>query len=56
MRKIFDFVVLILAILAGIGGTAYLFFDHHILFGITNLCLVAMAFPFIKARFKDLIG
>lgn len=56
MRKIFDFVVLILAILAGIGGTAYLFFDRHILFGIANLCLVAMAFPFVKARFNDLIG
>ena len=55
MRKIFDFVVLILAILAGIGGTAYLF-DRHILFRIANLCLVAMAFPFVKARFNDLIG
>ena len=56
MSKIIDFIILAIAILGAIGGTAYLFYDHHILFGITNICLVAMAFPFIKARFKELIG
>ena len=33
--------------LALIGGTAYLFFDGHILFGIVNILLGAMAAPFI---------
>lgn len=56
LGKIADIAIIAAAILATIGGTAYLFYDHHILFGITNLCLAAMAFPFVKDAVKDLIG
>lgn len=56
MSKIIDFFILVIAVLAAIGGTAYLFYDHHILFGIANLCLAAMAFPFLKERYKDMIA
>ena len=56
IKKIYCFFVIIVAVLAVIGGTAYLFYDHHILFGITNLCLGAMAVPYVIARAKELLG
>lgn len=56
MSKILDFFIIAIAFLATIGGTAYLLYDHHILFGIANICLAAMAFPFVKERVKRLIG
>lgn len=55
MNKILDFAAICAAFLAVIGGTAYLFYDHHILFGVTNILLAVMAFPFIRERFKDLL-
>ena len=39
LEKIYAFAVLCTASLAAIGGTAYLFFDHHGLFGVTNILL-----------------
>lgn len=54
--KLFAFAVLCVAFLAAIGGTAYLFFDHHALFGVTNILLCAMAYPFVKEQFKKLIS
>lgn len=55
-KKLFAFAVLCTAVLATICGTAYLFYDHHYLFGVTNICLAAMAFPYIKQKFLELIG
>ncbi len=54
--KFYDFAVLCVAILATIGGSAYLFYDKHYLFGVTNLLLVAMACPYIVKRAKDLLA
>lgn len=54
--KFYDFAVLCVSILAAIGGTAYLFYDKHYLFGATNIILVAMACPFIVKRAKDLLS
>ena len=55
MKKILDMAVLCIAFLSVIGGTAYLFYDGHILFGVTNILLGAMAFPFVRDRFNDLV-
>lgn len=54
LKKIFDFILLCIFILAGIGGTAYLLHDGHTLFGITNIILVCMAIPFFKDIIKDI--
>ena len=56
MRNIGCFVTLCLAFLSIIGGTAYLFYDKHILFGITNLFLSGCAMPLLIKAFKRLIG
>lgn len=56
LKKIYSFAVICAAFLAAIGGTAYLFYDHHAIFGVVNILLAAMAFPYIKERFQDLIG
>lgn len=56
LKKIYAFAALCVAVLAVIGGTAYLIADHHYLFGVTNLCLAGMASPFIKDRYNDLVG
>lgn len=54
LKKLFDFIVLCVYVLASIGGTAYLFYDHHALFGVTNIALVAMACPYFISRIKDI--
>lgn len=56
LEKIHAFAVLCIAFLAAIGGTAYLFFDHHGLFGVTNILLCAMAFPYVKEKFQKMIS
>lgn len=56
LEKIYAFAVLCTASLAAIGGTAYLFFDHHGLFGVTNILLCVMAFPYVKEKFQKLIS
>lgn len=56
LEKLYAFAVLCVAFLATIGGTAYLFFDHHSLFGVTNILLCAMAFPYVKEKFQKLIS
>ena len=47
LKKIYDFVVIFVFILAAIGGTAYLFYFKQYLFGVTNIALVAMAVPYM---------
>ena len=53
LEKFYAFAVLCTASLAAIGGTAYLFYDHHGLFGVTNILLCAMAFPYVKEKFQN---
>lgn len=54
-NKLYDFAVICITILAAIGGTAYLFYDGHPLFGVTNILIVAMAMPYVIKRAKDLM-
>lgn len=54
-KRIYDIAALCVAILAAIGGTAYLAYDGHVLFAIANILLVAMASPYVVARAKELI-
>ena len=56
LKKIYDFVVIIVFVLAAIGGTAYLFYFKQYLFGVTNIALVAMAVPYLISRIKDIQG
>ena len=56
LKKIYDFVVICVFVLAAIGGTSYLFYFKQYLFGATNLALVAMAVPYIISRIKDIQG
>lgn len=53
-KRLFALAVACAALLAVIGGTAYLFFDHHYLFGVTNILLSAMAMPYIVRTVKIL--
>ena len=46
-KKLYAFALACVFILAAIGGTAYLFYDRHILFGVTNIILVAMSLPYV---------
>ena len=56
IKKIYDFLVIIVFVLAAIGGTAYLFYFKQYLFGVTNMALVAMAVPYLISRIKDIQG
>ena len=56
LDKFYALTVLCTASLAAIAGTAYLFCDHHGLFGVTNILLCAMAFPYVKGKFQKLIS
>ncbi len=56
LKKIYDFLVIIVFVLASIGGTAYLFYFKQYLFGVTNMALVAMAVPYLISRIKDIQG
>lgn len=56
LKKIYDFVVICVFVLAAIGGTSYLFYFKQYLFGATNLALVAMAVPYLIIRIKDIQG
>lgn len=56
LKKIYDFVVICIFVLAAIGGTSYLFYFKQYLFGVTNIALVAMAVPYLISRIKDIQG
>lgn len=55
-KKFCAFVCVLVATLAIIGGTAYLLYDGHIFVGLANLCLGALAAPYIVERVKELFG
>ena len=54
MKKIFNFLVVIVAAFSVIGGAGWLFYDKHIANAIGVLLLGAMAFPYVKACFKEM--
>ena len=56
LKKIYDFVVICVFVLAAIGGTSYLFYFKQYLFSVTNIALVAMAVPYLISRIKDIQG
>ena len=56
LKKIYDFAVICVFVLAAIGGTSYLLYFKQYLFGATNLALVAMAVPYLIGRIKDIQG
>ena len=56
LKKIYDFVVIFVFVLAAIGGTAYLFYFKQYLFGVTSIALIAMAVPYLISRIKDIQG
>ena len=56
LKKIYDFAIICVFVLAAIGGTSYLFYFKQYLFGVTNLALVAMAVPYLISRIKDIQG
>lgn len=55
-RKGFDFACICAYILGAIGGIAYLFYDHHSLFGVAGIAVSAMAVPFVIKRVKSLLS
>ena len=55
-RKAYDFSCICLFALAAIGGIAYLFYDHHALFGVAAIAVSGMAIPYIIERVKSLIS
>lgn len=52
-KKIYGFLVLLVWLFATIGSAAYLFYFKEYHFGITNLLLSAMAFPYVKEVFTN---
>lgn len=56
IKKLYAFCVICAYVLATIGGTAFLLFDKHYLFGVVNIALAAMAAPYMVAQFKKLIN
>ena len=56
LKEVKALAVIAAYLLATIGGTWYLFDDHHILFGVTNLLLAAMAAPYFIQVVKDSWG
>lgn len=52
--KIIYFLGLFLYMMGVIGGTAYLFHDHHFVFGVASILMGVMAFPTAKKLYKKL--
>lgn len=55
LKKLYYFLVACVWVFATIGGTAYLFFYHLPHFGVANILLAAMAFPFVYDKVKKLL-
>lgn len=56
LRKLYSFVCICLFALAALGGVAYLFFDHHAIFGISAIATSAMAVPYLIECINDLMS
>jgi hypothetical protein len=55
LRKLFCFLCVCVYALAAIGGVAYLFHDQHGVFGVSAICVTAMATPYLIERIKELM-
>lgn len=55
LRKLFCFACVCVYALAAIGGVAYLFYDEHGVFGVSAICVTAMATPYLIERIKELM-
>jgi len=55
-KKILSFLAICVYVLAGIGGTGYLFYYGHPVFGVANIGLLAMAYPMFKKAISTIIG
>ena len=47
LKIIFALAVLVAWVFAAVGGTLYLCYDGHAIFGIANIAVVAMAAPYV---------
>lgn len=56
IKKIVYFLAAFAYVMAAIGGTAYLFYFGKPQFGMLNICLAAMAFPWVKKAVKELLN
>lgn len=56
MNKIYDFACCCAYVLGAVGGFGMLAYNLAWLFAVAVLALAAMAFPFVRERFKDLLG
>ena len=56
LKSLLNFFLLILAIMAILGGTAYLIYYRQYIFGVANLALAYLAWPSLKEIIKDLKG
>lgn len=54
LKRLISFLIVVTYIFAVLGGTAYLFYFHVPQFGVANIALAAMAFPFFRDHFKIL--
>lgn len=55
MNKIYDFACCCAYLLGAVGGFGFLAHNRNWLFALAVLSLAAMAFPFMRDRFKDLL-
>ena len=55
LRKFYCFICAFVAIMAAIGGTAYLFYYRQPVMAVAVMCLAAMAAPYVIARVKELL-
>lgn len=55
MNKIYDFACCCAYVLGLYGGFGILAHNRNWLFALAVLALAAMAFPFVRERFKDLL-
>lgn len=54
LTKLACFIACCIYVLAAIGGTAYLFYDGHAIFGVANIVMAVLALPAVVAIFETL--
>lgn len=55
VEKIFDILVLFVAVLVAVGGVAYLFYYGQPFLAVCTIAVVIMALPFILERIADIL-
>lgn len=56
MNKLYDFACCCAYVLGAVGSFGALVYNRAWVFAVAVLALAAMAFPFVRDRFKDLVG